>query len=274
MKKPLIIFLGLIAVLVLCLIALSQREKSDSSDHSPADTLTLYCAAGLRNPVSDIIDQYTSETGRKVTVIYNGSGALLSQIQLGKGDLYLPANIFYIREAQKLGLAADETIPVSYLTAKIIVRKNNTSIQSLDDLAKPGVRISFANKSAAIGKFTRKILTENGLLKKIEANIIVTKPTVNSIIQDVTLGSADATIAWGALAENSPELRTIEVPIFTAQKSHASITLLRSTRNPAKAMHLARYISANDKGLETFKSYGFETPSPTKDKKELPKASL
>ena len=185
MKKPLIIFLGLIAVLVLCLIALSQREKSDSSDHAPADTLTLYCAAGLRNPVSDIIDQYTSETGRKVTVIYNGSGALLSQIQLGKGDLYLPANIFYIREAQKLGLAADETIPVSYLTAKIIVRKNNTSIQSLDDLAKPGVRISFANKSAAIGKFTRRILTENRLLKKIEANIIVTKPTVNSIIQDV-----------------------------------------------------------------------------------------
>jgi len=274
MKKPFIIFLGLIAVLVLCLIALSQRVKSDSSDHSPADTLTLYCAAGLRNPVSGIIDQYTSETGRKVNVIYNGSGALLSQIQLGKGDLYFPANIFYIREAQKLGLAADETIPVSYLTAKIIVRKNNTSIQSLDELAKPGVRISFANKSAAIGKFTRRILTENRLLKKIEANIIVTKPTVNSIIQDVTIGSADATIAWGALAENLPELRTIEVPIFTAQKSHASITLLRSTRNPTKAMHLARYISAHDKGLKIFKSAGFEIPPPTKKEKELPKASL
>ena len=243
MKKPLIIFLGLIIVLVVCCFAL---QKHGSSDHSSADGLTLYCAAGLRDPVSKILDQYTRETGQQVNVIYNGSGTLLSQIQLGKGDLFLPANISYIHEAQKLGFATDETIPICYLTAKIVIRKDNTSIQSLDDLTKSGVRISFANKSAAIGKFTRKILAKNGLLEKIEPNIIVTKPTVNSIIQDVALGSADATIAWSALAENIPELRTIEVPIFTAQKSHVSIALLRSTKNPAKAMHLARYIAENE----------------------------
>lgn len=274
MKKPSIIFLGLVAVLVLCLIALNQRGRSNSSDQSGEAALTLYCAAGLRHPVSKIIDQYTRETGRKVTIIYNGSGTLLSQIQLAKGDLYLPADLSYVKDAQELGLAGDEIIPVAILTAKIIVSSDNTSIQSLDDLAKPGVRISFANKSAAIGKFTREILAKNRLLKKIEANITVTKPTVNNIIEDVALGSADATIAWGAVAQNFPNVRTIEVPIFIAEKREACITILRTAKNTAKAKHLARYMSANDKGLKVFKSYGFETPSPTKNKKQLPKASL
>jgi len=274
MKKPPIIFLGLIATLVLCLIALSQRGKSNSSDHSAEDRLTLYCAAGLRNPVSKIIDQYTRETGRKVTVIYSGSGTLLSQIQLAKGDLYLPADLSYVKEAQGLGLAGDETIPVGILTAKIIVSRENASIQSLEDLAKPGVRISFANKSAAIGKFTREILAKNGLLEKIEANVIVTKPTVNNIIEDVALGSADATIAWGAVAQNFPNVRTIEVPIFTAEKREACITVLSTSKDPARAKHLILYMSANDKGLKIFKSYGFETPSPTKKEKVLPKTSL
>ncbi|MEO1856836.1 MAG: substrate-binding domain-containing protein [Rubritalea sp.] len=260
MKKPFIILLGLILVLVLCYIALQRRGRSDFADHSPDDELTLYCAAGLRNPVSKIIEQYSEETGCTVNIIYNGSGALLSQIQLAQGDLYLPANISYVRDAQELGLAEEETIPVAVLTAKIIVSKNNTKIQCIDDLTKPGVRLSFANKSAAIGKFTREVLAEDGMLSKIETNITVTKPTVNNIIEDVMLGSVDATIAWDAVAANFPELRTIEVPIFTAKKREACVTLLTTSKNSAKALHLARYIAAKDKGQMSFKAAGFATP--------------
>jgi molybdenum ABC transporter molybdate-binding protein len=258
MKKPFIIFLTLIAVLVLCYVALQKRGSNEFADFDPQDELTLYCAAGFRKPVSKIIEQYTEETGRKVNIVYNGSGALLSQIQLGKGDLYLPANISYVRDAQAKDLAS-EFIPLAYLTAKIIVHKDNTTIQSFDDLTKPGVRISFADESAAIGKFTRKVLRQNKLFAKIEPNITVTKPTVNNIIEDVSLGSVDATIAWDAVARNFPNLRTIDIPQFNAKKREACITLLNSTSNTAKAMHLARYIAASDKGIQTFKESGFET---------------
>ncbi|MFC4995214.1 molybdate ABC transporter substrate-binding protein [Rubritalea tangerina] len=260
MKKPIAIVVALIAILALCYLALQKRGSNEFADFNPNEELTLYCAAGIRKPISKIIDQYSAETGRKVNVIYNGSGALLSQIQLGKGDLYLPANISYVREAQNKNLAS-EFIPLAYLTAKIIVHKENTSIQSFEDLTKPGVRISFADESAAIGKFTRKVLKANGLFEKIEPNITVTKPTVNNIIEDVSLGSADATIAWDAVAKNFPELRTIDVPAFNAKKREACITLLNTSKNTSKALHLARYIAAKDKGLEIFKQSGFETVS-------------
>lgn len=259
MKKPFLIVLLLCCVLAVCYMALSRRSSNSQSTADKNSELTLYCAAGLRKPVSQIIDAYTAETDRKVNVVYNGSGALLSQIQIGKGDLYMPANISYIADAAKHGLTA-ESISTAYLTAVIVVHKDNTSINSLEDLTKPGVRISLADKTAAVGKFTRRILAENGLLEAIEKNVTVTKPTVNNIVEDVSLGSVDATIAWDAVARNFSDLRTIKAPMFTADRRTAAVAVLNTTNNPSAALHLARYISAKDKGNQVFKDNGFETP--------------
>jgi ABC-type molybdate transport system substrate-binding protein len=64
MKKPFIIVLVLAAVLAACFYALSKRNTPEFANHSASSELTLYCAAGLRQPVSQIVDDYTAETGR------------------------------------------------------------------------------------------------------------------------------------------------------------------------------------------------------------------
>ena len=253
MKKPLVFFLLLIITLIVCIWVLWPNQKTSDS----SNTLTLYCAAGLRIPVAEIITNYEQETGRTVKVIYNGSGALLSQLKIGGGDLYLPANTGYIEDAAKDGLTA-ETISAAQLTAVIVVAKDKTSINSLDDLTREGVRISFADKSAAIGKFTRKILQQENMWEQIEKNITVTKPTVNNIIEDVVLGSVDATIAWDAVANNYPKLKTIPVPAFTKNPRKADIAVLRSSHHPTKALHFARYLTAKNKGLTIFRKHHFQ----------------
>jgi molybdate transport system substrate-binding protein len=259
MKKPVMIGLVLVAVLAACIYALSKRNAPAPSQPNAAPELILYCAAGLREPISQITDAYTEATGRKVTIIYNGSGALLSQIKIGKGDLYLPANSAYIQEAAQAGLTAKD-IPVAYLTAAIVVHKDNTSIQSLEDLSRPGVRISFADETSAIGQFARKILIRQGAYAGIEKNIIVTNPTVNNIVEDVAFGSADATIAWGAVAGNHPSLRTIEVPMFTQARQTTAIAVLKTSQHPAAALHLAHTISTTDQARQIFQASGFELP--------------
>jgi molybdate transport system substrate-binding protein len=259
MKKPFIIGLALVAVLVACFYALSKRNASVASGDESTAKLTLYCAAGLRQPISQITDFYTEATGRKVNIIYNGSGALLSQIKLGNGDLYLPANIAYIHDAAQAGLIA-EHFPVATLTAVIVVHQDNTSIQSLEDLTKPGIRISFADETAAIGRFARATLIKHGAYAAIEKNIIVTKPTVNNIVEDVALGSADATIAWGAVAGNHPNLRTIDVPLFAHAPQETAIAVLKTSENPTAAQHLADTITTTDQARQIFQTSGFELP--------------
>lgn len=256
MSKPTTILIGLAVILAICTYALWPASDTPDSEIP----LTLFCAAGLQKPVNEIVKNYESETGRKVNVIYNGSGALLSQIQIAEGDLYLPANDAYVQEATQKNLIA-ESIPTAFLTAVIVTQKDNTSIQNVQDLTKPGIRLSFADKSAAIGKYTRNVLAKNNLLSAIEKNITVTKPTVNNIVEDVSLGTVDATIAWDAVAHAYPNTKTIPTPIFSPRQ--ASITILKKSPNPTAALHFARYLTATEKGIATFKKNGFQTPEKT-----------
>jgi len=254
MKKPLVFFTLLIGLLTLCIWALWPNHHKTSDDK----TLTLYCAAGLRVPVEKIIANYNKETGRSIKVIYNGSGALLAQLKIGGGDLYFPADNEYIKTASNDHLTA-EVISAAKLTAVLVVSKKNTTIHSLDDLTKPGVRISVANPSAAIGKLTREVLKKHHRLKEIEKNITVTKPTVNNIIEDVALGSVDATIAWDSVANKYPKLKTISVPIFDQNPGNVDIAAQAISKQPTAALHFARYITAKNKGLKIFRECGFKT---------------
>ncbi|MDB2682532.1 molybdate ABC transporter substrate-binding protein [Opitutales bacterium] len=257
MKHTVLISLTLAVTLVACWYALSLRGTPSKEDSG--SELTLYCAAGLQQPISQITRSYTENTGRAVNIIYNGSGALLSQIKLGSGDLYLPANSAYIDDAQESQLIT-ECIPVALLTAIIAVHKDNKDIQSLEDLTKPGIRISFADKTAAIGRFARAQLIEHGAYAALKKNIIVTKPTVSNIIEDVALGSADATIAWRALASNHPQLRIIEVPLFTQTPQTTAIAILKKSDHPTAARDLANYISSAEVAREILQNYGIELP--------------
>jgi len=255
MKKTAVFIPILLAILGVAIWALWPPKKTSSSNNA----LTLYCAAGLRSPVSEIITDYEKETGRHIKVIYNGSGALLSQIQIGGGDLYLPASDTYIQDAQKLNLTA-ETIPVAAMRAVIVVDKKNTTIHTLKDLTQPNIRISFADPSAAIGKFTRNLLKQNNLLEDILKNVTVSKPTVNNIIEDVALGSVDACIAWDAVAGGHDSVKLIHDPILDQHPQNTSITILKSSQHPTEALHFARYLTAKDKGLPILKKHHFSIP--------------
>ncbi|WP_018970529.1 molybdate ABC transporter substrate-binding protein [Rubritalea marina] len=207
------------------------RGAQSASHH---EGLVLYCAAGLRVPVSEFVEHFERETSIPVHVTYNGSGALLTQLQLKGGDLYLPADEEYIREAQAMGLALAAT-PLFPLTAKIVVHRDNTKIHSYEDLSRPNLRISFADESSAIGRFSKELLTKHQLFEHIRPNIVVTKPTVNSVLEDVALGAADATIAWSSVADNFKELRCIEMPLLESNPRHASIAILKNSNNRNQA---------------------------------------
>ncbi|NWK54367.1 molybdate ABC transporter substrate-binding protein [Verrucomicrobiaceae bacterium N1E253] len=269
MNKITLLFTFLIGTMAICLWALWPSQKTTSDDKS----LTLYCAAGLQSPVEEIIEDYHKLTGRTVKVIYNGSGALLSQIKIAPGDLYLPANNEYIRQAESMDLTM-ESIPAASMTAVLVVAKDNQNIQDLDDLTQEGIRISFADSTAAIGKHVRQVLSEHQLLAAIEKNVTVTKPTVNNIIEDVALGSVDATIAWDAVANHNPKVKTIPIPIFHNKPRVAEIAVLRSSKEASAALHFARYLSAKDRGLKTFAQHGFQV-SPQADLwKDVPEILL
>jgi len=236
-----------------------QTSTGPSSADSSARELMLYCAAGIRVPVEHAMTAYQQEVGMPVRVQYEGSGALLASIELGKhGDLYIPADDSYVTVARKKGLIA-EVMPLATQSPVIVVAQGNPKhINNLDDLLATDGRIALANPDqAAIGKVVRDILTKSGQWDALSKKAAVFKPTVNDVANDVVIGSADATIVWDSTAVLYPKLQAVHVPTFDSAKQQVSVCVLNCTDKPTDALRFARYLSAIDRGLKEFKACGF-----------------
>ena len=223
--------------------------------------LILYCAAGLRLPVQEIVSNYHKEYDDRINIQFAGSGTLLSNIEAsGVGDLYLAADSSYIDIATDKGLV-ETSIPTCYLTAGLVVKKNNPlKLHSIDDvLNNSSARIVLANPEAAsIGKFSKKVLSETGKWLPLSNRALVMKPTVNEIANAVKINSADVGIVWDSIVNQYDNLEFIPIDQFNKKKKLVTLGLLKSSLNKPKAMKFARYLSSIDRGQRILKKNGFE----------------
>lgn len=270
MKKPQVIILVLLAVLGGLAYLLTQYEKSTDNT---AEELTVHCAAGLQKPIREVAEAYEKEFGTKVRLNFAGSGVLESQLQIAGGDVFIPADDYYIESARSKGVV-DEAIPLAELRACIVVQKGNPkNIQSISDLAQDGMRLSVAEPTAAVGKFVKKVLTASGDWEKIQPNILVVKPTVNNIVEDVSIKSVDAALAWDAVVLQSKHVEIVRVPVFEQKPRRANVGIIKGGKVTA-ALHFARYLSAVDKGRKAFAKYQFTLPAEADKWADVPELLL
>ena len=222
------------------------------------ESIEVHCAAGLRKPVEEIAAQFEKEYGVRVNLSYGGSGELFGKLEMAGGDLYIPADVSYTNKAKQKGLV-NETIEFAHLTAGIMVKEGNPmEIRDLQDLQRKDVRVVLAEKSAAVGRFTHKVLDEAGVLEAIEEGTFSTTPTVNAVANQVKLNSADAGIVWDSIVAQYPGHTFIHVEEFDRARKTSTVGVLESAKNPQLALRFARYLTARDKGLKIFSKYGFD----------------
>lgn len=263
----------LVGILLLIALMIFLMSAGPPNRSSSADTVIVYAAAGMRVPVEEIAQEYEKEYGITVEIQYGGSNTLLNQLQtdkFSKADVYLAADDFYTTKAMELGLALD-FVPIAHQYPVIAIRKDSDkNISSFEDLLRDDLRVAVANpEQAAVGKAARRQLTAlkegdttrwHQLEERVTASGVF-KPTVNDIATDVKIGTIDAAIVWNstvAMPKYSQDLTSIEVPELAGSPDLISVAVLRSSTDRAAAWKFARYVSAADKGLQTFAKYGTE----------------
>ena len=260
--KPLIISVVIVAVSVAVLMWDWDKPGTDTGSETEKNPLLLYCAAGMKAPVSAVAAEYEKEYGVPVRIQYGGSGTLLSNLQIsGSGDLYLAADASYIELAREQKLLA-EALPLAHMRPVLAVQKDNPKgIAAVADLLRPDVKVALGSPDAAsIGRTTQALLERQGAWIALEEAVRkrgVFKFTVNDVANDVKIGAVDAGIVWDATVRQYPELES--VPIAGADEFVVNITVgvLNSTRQPTAALRFARYLAARDKGLPQFEKDGF-----------------
>ncbi len=274
MNRAIVALFGSMLALGL-MFALLTRTNSRTSltDRRSTSPITLFCAASNRAVIESILDQYRQEYGREVVVQYGASQTLLSQLEVTKSaDLFLPADDGYLTMAADKGLV-EEILPIAQMNVVIAVAKGNPKqISSIDDLLRDDVRLVQANPdAAAVGKVTRRVLTESGDWDRLDQATTAYRGTVTEAANDIVVGAADAAIVYDAVLHPYDGLQSVQIPELQSAASKIAIGVAIDTTDSPAAFHLARYITARDRGLKVYAEHGFQVSGgdPWNDHPEL-----
>ncbi|MCA9245500.1 MAG: molybdate ABC transporter substrate-binding protein [Planctomycetales bacterium] len=251
------LFLSLLVTAVIASLTSCGGEKSVDGGKAP---LVMYCAAGMKSPVTRIAEQYQAEYGVEVQIQYAGSGTLLSSLEVAPGDIFLAADSSYTELAKEKGLLA-ETMLVAYMKGGFAVPKGNPKgLSQLADVNREDLRFGIGNPDAAsVGKFTQQVLSEAGLWEGFKPEVQF--PTVNELANALKLGTIDVAILWDAVAQQYPEIDFVNLPEFDAKRKDITIGVLTKSEQPTEALKFCRYLTAKDKGLPVFQADGYEISS-------------
>ncbi len=251
----------------------TTTEDGEAAPPAAVEPISIFCAASNRAVMEAVLADYEAEFGVPVHVQYGPSNTLLSSAEVsGTGDLYLPADDSYLDIARSRGLV-DEIVSIAAMQGVVVVNKNNPSaIKAFDDLLGKSVRLVQANPDgAAIGKQTREALKEQNLWDKLDSATTAYRTTVNDVANDVKVGAADAGIVYDAVLHTYPDLEYVELPELNGVRADIAVGVLRSTTSSQRALHLARYLAAEDRGLKRYREFGFraETGDEWADRPEI-----
>jgi len=266
-SRPVVAIVASLAMLAILVVLLFQGPPQPGT--TPATTnntkegqepLVVYCAASNKSVLEAIRAEYEKAYGTPLQMQFGASQTLLASLTVSKsGDLYLPADDSYLAMAKEKQLVADE-FPLATMQAVVAVPKGNPKkIEKLADLLRDDVRLAQANPdAAAIGKLTRQTLTKSGQWDQLHARTTVYKTTVNEVANDVKVGAVDAGIVYDAVLHDYQTLEAVAIPELAAAKANVAVAVLTTSKRPRQSLHLARYLSAKDKGLVKYREFGFQ----------------
>jgi len=266
MKKPISLFCLMVLLTGALILSGCTSTSTSMNPETPpgasaaADkSLLVYCGAGMREPMDEIAAIFEGQEGIRIEYTYGNSAQLLSQIELYQtGDAYMPGALPYIQSAMDKGFV-DRTENVVYHVITIVVPKGNpANISSLEDLARPGVRVAIGEPTGpAIGQGTKKMLEKDGLWEAVSANAVVRTATVNELLVYIAMNQADAALIYEDLY-NPEAMDKIEIPIAQGKIDIVPIGTLTFSEKAGDAGKFIDFV-ASDEGKAIFVKHGFET---------------
>ena len=254
MKKVVIVMM-----IVMCaLLCECKVKKSDSETKE----LLLYCGAGIRPPVEQMIEAFEHEHNAKVITDYAGGEVLLSKIKLSRrGDLYMPGDKYYVEQAAQEDMILSQR-SVCYFVPTILVQKGNPkNIHRLEDLLRPGLKLGFGDaKACAVGRKVKQIFAKNKIAwEDIEKNLVFQSLTVNELGMQIQADSLDAVIVWDAIAKYY-SAHGDEIPIALERNvvSTVDVGVLKFTQNRELAEKFVEF-AASDKGQDILRKQLYRT---------------
>jgi molybdate transport system substrate-binding protein len=237
--------------------------------------VVAYTAASLKGISPKLAADFARMyPGRKVVFNLDGTQALKTQVQNGAyADVFISASNSYTNELTKSGYFVDGSVKplTSNYVIVILPAKNPANIQSLADLAKPGVKIAMGDKSVPAGTATLAAL--DNLAKStyshdwntsVMKNVVTYETSEPGVATKVALGEVDAGFVYESTYTAAPKdtYLAISIPKKDNYLQTYTVGVLKGSSNPGAAADFESFILSN-LGQQDLMDYGFRPISTT-----------
>lgn len=233
----------------------------------PTQTLTVFAAASLTEAFTEIGQAFeAAHPGVSVEFNFGGSQSLRTQLEQGAvANVFASANAKEMNAAIAAGWVASGTAQV-FLTNRLVVilpATNPGNVQTLADLARPGLKLVLAAEEVPAGAYARQMLGNLNATYGAEfqaqalANVVSNEENVRTVLAKVQLGEADAGVVYASDAIAALELPTLAIPPAENVIAEYPIAVL-SPLDPSSALaraFVAYVLSAE--GQTILQTWGF-----------------
>lgn len=241
-----------------------------------ASGLSLFAAASLKESFADAAQQFKAAHPNITEVQFNfaGSQALVGQLQQGApADVFASADKANMDKAVRAGVieGPPQELVRNVLTV-VLPNDNPGHLQTLQDLARPGVKLSLADPSVPVGAYTLQVLDKLSadpaygadFTTKVQHNVVSHENNVRQVLSRVQLGEVDAGVAYVTDAQTAnagdtgsvPPVKTLAIPTQYNVIAIYYIAPVKGAMHPAAASAWISYI-LSEPGQATMAKYGF-----------------
>jgi molybdate transport system substrate-binding protein len=241
--------------------ALSYPDRTGTAVSPPsysgqAARLTVFAAASLTDAFRDVGQEFErAYPGTRVTFNFAGSQQLALQIEQGApADLFASADQRTMDRLVGAGLI-DRTDIVTFAHNRMVVilpADNPGQVETLEDLARPGLKLLLAGPQVPAGAYARQVLDNlaadlaygPSFTDAVLRNLISNEENVKQVLAKVQLGEADAGMVYSSdvTPGQAGQLRWIEVPDRFNVEAAYPIAVVGSASAAALARQFVQFV--------------------------------
>jgi len=258
----------LATALVVSSIAVVGSAGCGGAADGGGGTLTVFAASSLTDAFSSLAKTFEEQNpGTEVRQSFESSSTLLTQIRQGA-----PADVFASAAEEEMYAAVDDGLvegePEIFARNHEVIMvpaDNPANIESMRDLARPGVRLVLAEDGVPAADYALEILDKanaeygSNFKREVLSNVVSREADVRASVGRVALGDADAT--FGYASDYTPDIRdqvrVIQIPENLNIIATYPIAALKNAENPDLARKWVILVMS-DEGQEVLEKWGFE----------------
>jgi molybdate transport system substrate-binding protein len=248
----------------------SPTQVPPTQAAASGQSLTVLAAASLTAPFQDLGKEFeTAHPGVNVEFSFAGSQQLAQQLDQGApADVFASASSSYMDAAVKSNRVDQATVQIFAYNRLVVIypNANPAGIKTLQDLAKPGLKLDLEAQAVPAGQYSLTFLDKaskdpgfNPSYKDdVLKNVVSYEDNVKSVLTKVSLGEADAGIVYVSddTGDAATKVGKLDIPDALNKIATYPIAPISDSKNPDLAKAFVALVMSAD-GQAALAKYSF-----------------